>query len=163
MILLVGGNARNVGKTTLVKNIIAATRDTNWVAVKISGHPHGDARPRLPKHAKPPATELFAEAGAAETFLLHETPEERMKFDALADSGRPLIVESNRAVEWVRGEFAYLFVWDPEAENAKPRERWHLEKAAWVLPPRQDPDPALLAWITTRISDWRDRPGRTGS
>lgn len=152
MILVVGGNARNVGKTTLVCQLIAATREAEWVAVKISGHPHGDPSPRAPKAVKPPATRLFAEAGAIETHLLHDTAEDRALLAALTASGRNVIIESNRAVEWVVQDFDYVFVQDPAAENPKPESRWHLERAAWILPPREAPPADLLAAVLRKVA-----------
>jgi hypothetical protein len=140
---MVGGNARNVGKTTLVTQIIAASRQREWIGVKISGHPHGQSS--LPVFtAKPRATEQFLAAGAAEAYLLRENEADRARLDGLVASGRNVIIESNRAVEWVAFD-DYVFVLDLLALNPKPRERWHLERADWILPPRRDAPIALLA------------------
>jgi hypothetical protein len=147
LILIVGGNARGVGKTTLVCHLIAALPERQWVAVKISGHPHGASSTLPVVPASPRATDLFAQAGAAETHLLRDTPDHRTQLGELAASGRHLIIESNRAVEWVRFD-QYLFVLDEHAANPKPRERWHLARATWVLPPRQPPPEALLRGVT---------------
>jgi hypothetical protein len=150
VILIVGGNARNVGKTTLVCRLIAATPQARWVAVKISGHPHGDDRPRSPVAGKIPATDAFRAAGADEVHLLHETEAERAMLDGLAASGRNVIIESNRAVDWVAHD-GYLFIQDPDATDPKPRDRWRLEKASWVLPPRRDPAENLIAWVLRKL------------
>jgi hypothetical protein len=144
VILIIGGNARSVGKTTLVCQIIAATVERQWIAVKISGHPHGS--PPL-ERSKRRATELFAEAGAAETHLLRETPEHRALLDSLVASGRNTIIESNRAAVWYP-DGRYLFILDEQAADPKPRERWHLDRAARCLPPRQDVSGELLAWVS---------------
>lgn len=155
MILIVGGNARNVGKTTLVCRLIAATPQARWIAVKISGHPHGEDRPRMPLAGKIPATDAFRAAGADEVHLLHETAAERAMLDELVARGRNVIIESNRAVDWV-APTGYLFVWDPAAHDEKPRARWHLEKAAWVLPPRRDPGANLTRWVLRKLAHSSD-------
>lgn len=143
MIVIVGGNARNVGKTTLVCDLISATRPREWIAVKISGHPHGTS-PLPIVSGKPRATELFLAAGAAEVHLLRETEASRNLLADLAASGRNLIVESNRAVTWIPFDH-YIFILDEAVPDPKPRDRWHLERAFWLLPPRQAAPPALVA------------------
>jgi hypothetical protein len=40
MIVVVGGSSRKVGKTTVICEIIAATSEAQWTAVKISPHVH---------------------------------------------------------------------------------------------------------------------------
>lgn len=52
-LIVVGGQAKNVGKTTLLLNIIAAFRELRWNAVKITNHPH-----------EPPGCELRAESAS---------------------------------------------------------------------------------------------------
>jgi len=143
VIVVVGGNARDVGKTTLVCRLIAALPEREWVAVKVSGHPHGSAlvSPLRPKQR---ATELFLAAGAREAWLLRDTPEDRARLAALVAGGRNVVIESNRAVEWVAFD-AYLFVLDEEAREPKERSRWHLERARWVLPARTDPPGEVVA------------------
>lgn len=39
-VIIIAGQTKNVGKTTLVCNIIAAFPNVSWTAVKISNHPH---------------------------------------------------------------------------------------------------------------------------
>lgn len=148
MILVVGGNARGVGKTTLVCHLIRLLPEWPWTAVKVSGHPHGSPpspTPRpTPRASQPRATERFLQAGAAAAHLLRDTAADRALLEDLAGSDRPLVIESNRAVEWVRFD-AYLFVLDPGAADPKPPERCFLARATWVLPPRTDPPEVLVA------------------
>lgn len=40
-LIVIGGHTRNVGKTSLMAGIIAALRERNWTAVKISQYGHG--------------------------------------------------------------------------------------------------------------------------
>jgi hypothetical protein len=148
VIVVVGGNARGVGKTTLVCGLIAALRERPWVAVKISGHPHGTP-PLPPRGAQPRATDRFLAAGAGQALLLRDTPEDRAVLEELCASGQDLIIESNRVVEWVRFD-AYLLILDEGAADPKPMERCHLSKATWLLPPREDPPMAVVEVLRQR-------------
>ena len=150
MTIIVGGNARNVGKTTLVCQLIRASRQREWTAVKISGHPHGAQPPPAPAGVKPRATAEFLAAGAAHTYLLHENEPDRALLAELARSGRPLIVESNRAAQWIPFDL-YVFILDEHAPHPKPHERWLLDRASWVLPPRADAPASLLAVTATQL------------
>jgi hypothetical protein len=44
-ILVIGGGAKDVGKTALVCAVIAALREFNWTAVKITGHDYPPVNP----------------------------------------------------------------------------------------------------------------------
>lgn len=41
MLVIVGGHTRNIGKTTVVCEVIRATPEANWCAIKITQHGHG--------------------------------------------------------------------------------------------------------------------------
>jgi molybdopterin-guanine dinucleotide biosynthesis protein len=62
VILVVGGSGRKVGKTTVACEIISATREAAWTAIKITPHIHN---PSL--HGD---TERYLEAGAANALLI---------------------------------------------------------------------------------------------
>jgi molybdopterin-guanine dinucleotide biosynthesis protein len=62
VIVVVGGSGRKVGKTTVACEIIAATAEARWTAIKITPHahepsPHGD-------------TERYLAAGATNALLV---------------------------------------------------------------------------------------------
>ena len=78
-----GGSSRKAGKTTVICEIIAATREAEWTAIKISPHDH---EPSL--HGD---TERYLDAGAARASILQEYPADTY-------SGN-IIVESNRVME----------------------------------------------------------------
>jgi molybdopterin-guanine dinucleotide biosynthesis protein len=40
-VIVIGGHSRNVGKTSVVAGIVAALRDWNWTAVKVTQYGHG--------------------------------------------------------------------------------------------------------------------------
>ncbi len=110
MIVVVGGQSRKCGKTRAVCDIISATRDARWTAVKITSHQH-DPKPRGD-------TERYLEAGADCALLL----------ESVADLPQApcLIIESNAAAEALKPDF-FVFVTDPDIPEWK-------ESALRVLP-----------------------------
>lgn len=100
MIVVVGGQARKVGKTRAVCDIIAATREARWLAVKVSSHSH-EASDRETD------TDRYLAAGAESAVLAEEVPE--------LPAGRNVILESNAAVEVVAADL-FVFVAEAGAE-----------------------------------------------
>lgn len=136
MIIVVGGSARKAGKTTVVCEIIAATQEARWNAVKISPHRH-ELHPRGD-------TERYAEAGAAHAMLVQGS-------DALILSGNT-IIESNSILDKIEPD---LFVFVDGGGEWKPSAQHHASKADCVL--RGHVSPELLERIrdTLRASECR--------
>jgi hypothetical protein len=44
-IIVVGGSGRGAGKTALICGLLRALPDRNWIAIKITSHPHGHSDP----------------------------------------------------------------------------------------------------------------------
>jgi len=112
VIVVVGGSARKVGKTTVVCEIVAATKQAQWFAVKISPHAH-----------EPSAfgdTERYLAAGAARALLTTELP--------------PLegnvILESTSAMDILKPD---LFVYVLGAGSGKPSALKHVGKADFTV------------------------------
>ncbi len=84
MIVVVGGSSRNVGKTGVMCEIISATREAGWTALKISPHDH------QPGHFGD--TDRFAAAGAVNSELLKD-PNAWTSFEG------NLIIESNAILD----------------------------------------------------------------
>ena len=116
MIIVVGGNARGVGKTTLVCAIIRAFPQYEWRALKVTPHDHlkesGD-------------TQRFRAAGAVEAHL------QSVAHLPALETGN-WIIESNRILHLLSPD-AYLFIQAKNPPDEKPLARWHLEQAAIVL------------------------------
>ncbi len=112
MIVVVGANARKVGKTTLICAIIRAFPEFGWQALKITPHAH-----RQPSGD----TGRFLAAGACSASL--EMPALR--------AGN-WIIESNRVLDVLTPD-AYIFLQAAAPPDEKPRELWHLERATLVL------------------------------
>ena len=135
MIIVVGGNARNVGKTTLICAILQAFPGIPWQVLKVTPHEH------LPENGGD--TTRFLSAGATTAVL--RSPNH---LPAL-DTGY-WIVESNRILEVVQPD-AYVFLRAEAPPDEKPQERWHLDKADVILE-GWAPNPELPAGVHQLIS-----------
>ena len=116
MIVVVGGNARGVGKTTLICAILRAFPQGQWRALKVTPHHHlqesGD-------------TQRFRAAGALEVYL-------RSVAHLPALETGNWIIESNRILHLLKPD-AYIFIQSAHPPDEKPPDRWHLEQATLVL------------------------------
>ena len=111
MIVVVGGQARKVGKTRAVCDIISATPEAAWVAVKITPHGH-------PEPSRDPDTDRYLRAGAAESRLLTGHP------PLALPHGRNLIVESTSILDQLTPDLFFLIV-DPANPDWKPSAERH--------------------------------------
>lgn len=153
-ILAVGGHTRNIGKTSLVVDLIHAFPEAEWTAVKITQHGHGSfadngensggdlcerAAALDEEHDRSNRTDTsrFLAAGAAHAVWL------RVKLGHLeeglallrAELERPgnIILESNTALQFLKPSL-YLLVLDPLREDFKTTARSALPHAdAFVL------------------------------
>jgi hypothetical protein len=112
VIVVVGGNRRKAGKTTVMCEIIAATREADWTAIKLTPHTHeesgyGD-------------TERYLAAGAASALLSNQTPEFQGN----------VIIESNSILEELNPDF---FVFVDDGGERKPSAVKHAAKADAVV------------------------------
>jgi len=128
-IVVVGGHARKVGKTSAASALIAALPECRWVAVKISAHGHGrDAvvaeEPyfltrlarwlRCPLLAPRPAndTARFLAAGARRAYWVSGSGDglDSAVRELLARirSSPHVIIESNLVVEYLKPDFCLL-------------------------------------------------------
>jgi hypothetical protein len=141
-IVVVGGQARNVGKTSLVANLIKALPERRWTAVKISQHEHD-----LPSHASYIIREerdasgdgdtcRYLQAGARRALLISSRP--GCLADAIPDLRRELgraddvIMESNSVLEFLEPD-VYLAVLDPAILDFKSSARLYLQHASAVV------------------------------
>jgi hypothetical protein len=187
-VIVVGGHTRGIGKTQLVCDVIAAFRQANWIAGKITQYGHGvcaqngencDCAPD--EHACAINWETrsdsgtdsarFLAAGARRSFWL------RTKQGFLAEGlpllrgalqetipdlsgeSRPLIVESNSLLQFLKPSL-YLAVIDPAKEDFKDSARAALDRAdALVL--RGAADASLRtepAWMKLPVRLLREKP-----
>jgi hypothetical protein len=126
-IIVVGGNAKGVGKTTLVCGLIQALDHLRWVAVKIAREAHESLPPIYEEISAGPETDTarYLAAGAERAFLL-AVPPERDLAEALNEfwprigRGANLIFESNRVAGYVNADVCLLVQGDPREGAGKP-------------------------------------------
>lgn len=151
-LIVVGGQSRKVGKTSVVAGLVSALREHEWLAAKISQHGHqvcsGDgACDCVTADHKAAITEerdrsgetdtsRFLAAGAVRALWIRAEP------GRLADAMprlreemarvRNVILESNSVMEFVEPDL-YLVVLDPAKKDFKESAREYLERADAVV------------------------------
>lgn len=126
-IVIVGGSAKGVGKTTLVCGLIAALDRFRWTAVKITSEAHEGLAPIYEEKSAGSDTDTgrYLAAGAERAFIL-TVPREPDLADALDEfwprigRGANLIFESNRVTSHVSADVCLLVQGDPRAGAGKP-------------------------------------------
>ncbi len=180
-VLVVGGHTRNIGKTSLVVDLIRAFPDARWTAVKITQYGHGICARNGENCGCAPDehsvaldwetdsaggtdTSRFLAAGAARAIWLR-TKQGRLAEglpllrSALAEiapqelfSHGDLILESNSLLQFVKPAL-YLVVLDPAEADFKDSARLYLDRAdALVL--RRDPGESSGSPTARVLGQW---------
>ena len=129
-IVVVGGQARDVGKTSVMCGLIAALCEMQWTAVKVSAHGHtSGVEVREETNAGyGKDSERYLAAGAVRSFYISTAPGGLWRaipqlLDILA-AARNSMVESASVMEYLRPELA-LAVLSPKAGEMKASlQRW---------------------------------------
>jgi hypothetical protein len=181
VLIVVGGNTRNIGKTTLACEIVAALPAMNWTAIKITQFGHGrcadngaacECAPADPDHiyaideqVSPDATDTgrYLAAGAArsiwircrEGLLAEAMPRVR---EILASSPNA-IVESNSLMQFVRPDL-YLTIVDRTKGDFKVSAQRFLTLADLSVAPRDRAQAVELAVqrAAAKVNDTVTRP-----
>jgi molybdopterin-guanine dinucleotide biosynthesis protein len=138
VIVLVGGQCRKAGKTSTICDLIAVTRDRNWIAYKLSPHIHTGTE------SADPDTARYLRAGAAEAHLLTALP-------PVLPANRNIIVESNSALEALRPD-RIVFVASEGAEAEwKPSAKAVSERAGLTVTGRPTPEQLaqFVRWLSS--------------
>jgi hypothetical protein len=116
-VIVVGGSGKDVGKTALVCAVIAALREFDWTAVKITGHDYSanpdelreasDARSAIREETCSGGetdTARYLAAGARRALLVTRAGADvpRVEIRSALGPDRNVIYESNRIVETVK-------------------------------------------------------------
>jgi hypothetical protein len=153
MLIVVGGHSRSVGKTSVVAGLIAALRDFDWVAAKITQYGHGIcsrdghscdcatgdhtwAITEETDRSGGSDTSRFLAAGAERAYwvrteqgrLAEAMPTLREKLTGLPN----IILESNSILKFLRPDL-YLVVLDPAQEDFKNSAREFMDRADAVI------------------------------
>jgi hypothetical protein len=174
-IVVIGGHSRSVGKTSVVAGLIAALREFDWTAVKITQHGHGicsangeacdcatadhswaisEERDRSGESD----TSRFLVAGALRV-LWTRTEQGRLAeaMPALRkrlEGARNIIMESNSVLKFLRPDL-YLTVLDPSTADFKNSAREFLDRASAVIL-HESSD--LPAWQAVSLKPVLNRP-----
>lgn len=143
-LIIVGGQAKNVGKTTFICNIICAFPDLKWTAAKVSNHSHvaencevlmkGSQWRILQQNpgADHNDTARFLKSGASRALLVeadNNSLEEACTFLMQEISAAAaVIVESASAAEFVRYDLLFLLV-DASQVDFKNSAKEQLDRA----------------------------------
>jgi len=149
MLIVVGGHTRNIGKTTVMENLISNFKDLNWTAVKITQHGHGictvAGKPcdcavecgdeyTITEEAEPSTTDSgrFLAAGAAHSYWLR-TPTGKLapaipELRRILAANQNVILESNSVLEFVDPDL-YVVVIDPTISDVKNSTRRFAHRA----------------------------------
>ena len=135
-VIAVGGEAKNIGKTTLVCNIIAAFPQIGWTAIKFSTHAHVPVNVELVIETKGISiwrqscagddsdTARFLKAGAQRGFLvLSEPSDHRMVSEILRKQLPPaahVIIESTQVAELLNPDLFLLVINSAAVKLKKP-------------------------------------------
>ena len=135
--VVIGGQARKVGKTSVVAGLITALPDFHWTAVKVSGHEHGQGWGITEEQDRTGNrdTSKFLAAGA--TRALWVRAEASHLGEAAVELTRTIgpsntIIESNSLVKFLRPD-VYLIVLDRRIEDFKDSARELLPTADAVI------------------------------
>ncbi len=128
MRIIVGGEARKVGKTSVVCRLIRGFPDIPWTAVKISGHDHGLEPGAWALTAETEAgtatdTQRYLVAGAVHALWLRGDAEAALPAlrERLARAPH-WIVESTRAASWLEHDLSILVT---DAKNGEKKPSSH--------------------------------------
>ena len=138
--IVIGGQARDVGKTTVAAGIIAALPEFHWTAIKITGFGpeetarYGDRFQLQEEHGaeQPTDSSRFLKAGARRAFWLRvpfgKLGQAMPAFRRAAAGAENLIVESNSILEFVEPDL-YLVAVDSARSEFKQTARRFLDRA----------------------------------
>jgi hypothetical protein len=137
MVVVVGGHARKVGKTSVICGVIRALSDWNWTAIKISQHSHTEEI--SPSSA--PDSSRFLAAGAASAFWIRELNDGVRKLLPIIAASENTIIESNTVRRFLDPELTAIVV-NGSVPDLKSSALWFLEKADVLV----TTSAALPAW-----------------
>jgi hypothetical protein len=175
-IIIVGGSARSVGKTTLVCGLIAALPDFRWTAVKLAGHLHEHPEPVWEETAagEETDTERYLAAGAQRALLVTALegviPISALRAALVQDTN--ILFESNRIIDYYKPDLCLVMLGETASQRKPSFGKIARQADAFVVPGRSDAGsfilpkdsivlplvdfqvmpPSLLAWLRARLT-----------
>ncbi len=157
-IVVIGGQSKDIGKTSVVCALIATMPERRWTAIKVSRHSAGERDDRaIANHATGIVEEhdatantdssRYLAAGAARAFWVSTgaaPPAEAMpRIRAAMAGAENVIVESNSVVSWLQPDL-YVIVLNPAVVDFKASAMLHLDRG----------DAFLVCGGTMERPDW---------
>jgi hypothetical protein len=146
-LVVVGGQSRKVGKTSVVCGLIAALPELRWTAIKLTQHEPAELVAGLPpsilvreERERNSGTDSsrYLAAGAERAFLVRVQPGElgaqMPRIRELISAAQNTILESNSILEFLQPDLA-LCVLDPAIADFKPSAQLRIERADALLVP----------------------------
>jgi hypothetical protein len=152
-IVIVGGHSRNIGKSSVVAGLIAALREFNWTAFKITQYGHGIcsadgkacdcasedhswAISEEQDRSGESDSSRFLQAGAVRAFWVRteqgRLAEAMPRLRQHISTATNVIFESNSLLKFIRPD-VYLTVLDPAVEDFKNSAREFMDLASAVI------------------------------
>jgi molybdopterin-guanine dinucleotide biosynthesis protein len=174
-IIVIGGHSRDVGKTSVVAGLIAAMRERNWLAIKITQYGHGicsangEACDCVTADHSLAVTEERSREGDTDTsrFLvagairvLWVRTQQGMLAEAMPRvraeiaKSENVIIESNSVMRFLRPDL-YVAVLDPSRADFKQSARQYLDRADAILLRGIDQKPE---WKDLSLKPVREKP-----
>jgi hypothetical protein len=179
-IIVIGGQSRDIGKTSVVCGLISAMAERRWTAIKITQCKHeassaepcdcdfaGRSMAFTEEHDATSGTDSsrFLAAGAAHSLWVRTRPGEFVeameRIRAAIDSAENVILESNSGLKFLEPD-VYVVVLDPTIADFKPSARQYLDQADAILirngqAPQMD-CPGVPAELIRRVRTFRIEP-----
>lgn len=147
-VIVIGGQSRNIGKTSIICALISALRQEQWTAIKITHHAHFPDTSQTSKDSiaiteehdptTPTDSSRYLAAGAVRSFLIQVTRERLSQaipqIHREIASSQNVIIESNSILDHLEPD-VYALVLNPEAADFKDSARRHIIRANALLLP----------------------------
>jgi len=177
-IVVVGGQTRNIGKTSVVVGLIASLPQMEWTAFKVTQFGHGicSANGELcdcetdahtvavtEEHSCDSGTDSarFLAAGAVRSFWVRtrqgQLAEAMPRVRKELARAKNAILESNSIVRFLKPDL-YLTVLDPSIQDFKPSAQYFLDRADAVLWSGRQSAPEEPAWPSEWLPLLRSKP-----
>jgi hypothetical protein len=137
VVIVVGGHARKIGKTSVVCGVIRALPAWNWTAIKISQ----DSHPEELTPSSTPDSHRFLAAGAAKAFWIEGLNDGMHGLLPIIAKSENTIIESNSILRLLEPDLCAM-VLNGSVPDFKSSGLWFLEKANVLVTTSAEP----LAW-----------------